>query len=358
MDITQRLDLIKEVGEEIVTEEELVELLSKKKNFIAYDGFEPSGRIHIAQGILRAINVNKMIKSGAKFKMLVADWHGWANNKMGGDLDKIQTVGKYFIEVWKASGMDLDNVEFVWASDFVNDQEYWKLVMKIAIKNSLKRVLRTVQIMGREESDSLQASQILYPCMQAADIFYLKADVAQLGLDQRKVNMMARETAPLLGLWKPISISHHMLMGLQMPPSGEMGTVDRAIKLKMSKSQPDTAIFMTDTEEDISRKMNKAWCPEKRAKENPVLEYCKYIIFERFDAFEINRPEKFGGNLTIKSYAELEQLYMEGKIHPMDLKKASAFYINQLLIPVREHFEKDPKARKLKEQVESFEVTR
>src|SRR3989338_7985130 len=135
MDINDRLKLVEEVGEEIVTREELIELLNKKKKFIAYDGFEPSGRIHIAQGILRAINVNKLTKAGAHFKMLVADWHGWANNKMGGDLEKIQTVGKYFIEVWRASGMDLKNVEFVWASDAVKNPDYWKLVMKIAIKN-------------------------------------------------------------------------------------------------------------------------------------------------------------------------------------------------------------------------------
>ena len=89
MDIDERLKLIKQVGEEIVTEEELRELLSKKNRFIAYDGFEPSGKIHIAQGILRAINVNKITKAGVKFKMWVADWHALANNKLGGDLEKI-----------------------------------------------------------------------------------------------------------------------------------------------------------------------------------------------------------------------------------------------------------------------------
>jgi len=83
MDTQTRLELIKEVGEEIITEEDLKELLQTKQKPVAYDGFEPSGMIHIAQGIMRAINVNKMIKAGCKFKMLVADWHGWANNKMG-----------------------------------------------------------------------------------------------------------------------------------------------------------------------------------------------------------------------------------------------------------------------------------
>src|SRR3990170_4450369 len=128
MNIEERINLIKQVGEEIVKEEELKELLAGDGELVAYDGFEPSGQIHIAQGILRAININKMIKAGIKFKMLVADWHAWANNKMDGNLEAIQTAGKYFIEVWKACGMDLKNVEFIWVSEFVKDDEYWKKV--------------------------------------------------------------------------------------------------------------------------------------------------------------------------------------------------------------------------------------
>ncbi|HLC70736.1 MAG TPA: tyrosine--tRNA ligase, partial [Candidatus Nanoarchaeia archaeon] len=84
MDIEQRFSLIQQVGEEIITEDELRELLQTKKQLVAYDGFEPSGtNIHIAQGLLRAININKMTKAGCTFKMFVADWHAWANNKMG-----------------------------------------------------------------------------------------------------------------------------------------------------------------------------------------------------------------------------------------------------------------------------------
>jgi tyrosyl-tRNA synthetase len=358
MDIEKRLDLITEVGEEIVDKDELKKLLSEKKTYIAYDGFEPSGKIHIAQAILRSINVNKMTKSGARFKMYVADWHAWANNKMGGDLEKIQIVGKYFIEVWKASGMDLDHVEFIWASDLAKDDNYWKLVMQIARNSTVKRIIRCGQIMGRNENDVMQASQILYPCMQAADIFFLKADVCQLGMDQRKVNMLARELGPTLGLWKPVIVSHHMLMGLLPPPSGEVDAVEKAIAMKMSKSKPDSAIFMTDTKEEIDRKMSKAYCPEKQTKENPIIEYFKYIIFEKFDEVTIKRPEKFGGDLTFKTMKELEHAYAEGKVHPLDLKKTCAHYVNELVEPVRKHFETNAHAKKLKEQVDSFQVTR
>lgn len=52
-----RLASIMSVGEEVIQAEELEKLLSVKDHPVCYDGFEPSGRVHLAQGILKAINV-------------------------------------------------------------------------------------------------------------------------------------------------------------------------------------------------------------------------------------------------------------------------------------------------------------
>ncbi len=366
MNINEKINLIKQVGEEIIGEEELTKLLESGEELVAYDGFEPSGQIHIAQGLLRAINVNKITKAGVKFKMLVADWHAMANNKMGGDLEKIQTVGKYFIEVWKASGMDLSKVEFVWASDLVKDPKYWELVIKVGRSNALRRFIRTAEIMGREESlDKLTGAMIIYSCMQVSDIFYLGAKICQLGMDQRKVNMLAREIGPILGFWKPVVVSHHMLLGLQQKSKikSQKSKIERTIELKMSKSKPESAIFMTDTKEDVERKINKAYCPEGVIEENPILEYYKYIIFESFDRLGVDkivieRPEKFGGNVILNSFQDFERKFANKEIHPMDLKITLAKLLNQLLDPVRRHFEENQEAKSLLEKVKSFQVTR
>jgi len=364
MTIDERMNLIEQVGEEITKKDELKVLLESGEELIAYDGFEPSGQIHIAQGILKAINVNKMTKAGIKFKMFVADWHAMANNKMGGDLEKIKIVGKYFIEVWKACGMNMDMVEFHWASDMAKNPEYWKLVLQVGKSNALKRFVRTAEMMGREESlDNLTGAHIIYSCMQVADIFMLGAKITQLGMDQRKVNMLAREVGPQLGFWKPVVISHHMLMGLTPPSKIESELTDedkisRVIALKMSKSNPDSAIFMTDSTKDIKRKIGKAWAPEGEIKENPVLEYCKYILFESFDELRISRPEKFGGNKAYKTYIELELDYASKALHPMDLKNTVITLLDELLQPVRKHFEENEEAAALLKQVQSFQVTR
>jgi tyrosyl-tRNA synthetase len=359
MDIEEKIKLIKEVGEEIISEDELRELFTKKKNPIAYDGFEPSGKIHIAQGLLRSIYVNKLTKAGIKFRFWVADWFAMLNNKMGGDLEKIKVVGEYLIEVWKVSGMDLENVEFIWASDFINEHpEYWETVLKLSSSASLQRVLRCGQIMGREESTSNPAAYVLYPLMQAADIHHLDADIAQLGMDQRKVNMLARDLFPKIGIKPPVVINHHMLMGLTEPKQTDKTGADAAIAKKMSKSNPNSAIFMTDTNEEVNKKFKKAFCPEGQVKDNPILEYCKYILFEKIEKLVIERPEKFGGDLEFNSYKDLEKAFENKEVHPLDLKNSAAREINLLLDPVREHFKKDKKAKELLEKVNSYEITR
>ncbi|MBI4392992.1 MAG: hypothetical protein HY556_04225 [Euryarchaeota archaeon] len=135
---------------------------------------------------------------------------------------------------------------------------------------------------------------------------------------------------------------------------------------------------MTGTPEQVAAKIKKTFCSEKQAAENPILEYHRHIIFERFPSVKIERPAKFGGDLEFKSYTELEAAFVEGKLHPADAKAGAAKHINLLLDPVRRHFEKNETAwirdarplrlgetpvspsaaRELKAQVESFKVTR
>ncbi|MCK4500386.1 tyrosine--tRNA ligase, partial [Candidatus Babeliales bacterium] len=240
---------------------------------------------------------------------------------------------------------------------------YMERVLKVAKETSINRMMRCTTIMGRSEKDSLSTGQLFYPAMQCADIFKLDVDICQLGLDQRRVNMLAREIGPKLGWWKPVVVSHPMLMGLK-PASSDSAAFDenasfnKQIQMKMSKSKPETCIYIHDTEEQIRAKIKNAYCPEKVVENNPILDYAKGLIFKKFDRFLIERPEKFGGNLEVLDYAELEKLYVAGKIHPLDLKNSAAYYINELIRPAREHFEKNKKAAELYEIVKTQKITR
>ncbi len=354
--------IFKDTMYEIITEEDLRNLFETKTHPVAYDGFEPSGLAHLPFGIYRPLIIKELLKTGIRFKLLLADTFAWINMKMGGDIEKIRRVGEYFIEVWKAAGVDFSKVEVVWHKDFISNEEYWRKVIEIAQSHTLRRTLRALTIAGRVESLDNAASIIFYPSMQAADIFHLDVDICQLGLDQRKVNMLAREIADKKGWKKPIAAHHNLLMGLQGPIKpqklDEEKRKDILITSKMSKSKPDTAIFVHDSYEDIQRKLRKAYCPEKQIEDNPILQYFKEIIFRVKDRILIERPEKFGGNLEVLLYNELEEKYRKGEIHPLDLKNTLAKYLEELISPIREHFEKNPKARKLYEEIRSYEITR
>jgi tyrosyl-tRNA synthetase len=303
----------------------------------------------LRRGVFTAVNVNRLTKAGCVYVFWVADWFGLLNNKMGGDLDKIQTVGRYFVEVWKAAGMDMQNVRFLWAAEEINknSDRYWLLVLNISRSFNITRIKRCSQIMGRQEGDEQPAASIMYPCMQCADVFYLGADICQLGLDQRKVNMLAREFLDRPeckeNREKPIIASHGMIPGL-------MG------KEKMSKSDPDSAIFMEDESDDVDRKVKKAFCPERQVEGNPCVEYVRMLVFPKDGQFVLRRSAEHGGDLVFTSPEEFENAYGTGDIHPADLKKNLADAINAMLEPVREHFRSDPKAARLLETVRGYSV--
>jgi tyrosyl-tRNA synthetase len=353
MDAKERFELIKlPPTEEIITEKELIELLEENTRIVAYDGFEPSGKMHLGSCVLRAIKLNDFLKANIDFILYIADWFAFLNKKFNGDLELIRKAGKYFVEGWKAAGVDVEKIKIVWASELTKDPEYWETVMKISNLVTIKRVLRAVAIAGREESEVKNPSLILYPLMQATDVFMLNGkkgvDICQLGMDQRKVNMLAREIAPMLNRKKPIAIHHHLLAGLvgkeRMGKFDENEEINRQINVKMSKSKPETAIFIHDSEEEIKQKINKAYCPLEE-ENNPILEIAKYIIFRKFESFEVKRKKEYGGNLEFQNYEELRNAYLSKKLHPLDLKNAVAEYVNIIIEPIREHFEKNEKIR-------------
>jgi tyrosyl-tRNA synthetase len=378
----QKIETIKSIGEEIIGLENLERLLTHKKNVVAYDGFEPSGRMHIAQGLLRAHNVNKFVNAGVKFKFWVADWFALMNLKMGGDINKIQKAGKLMIETWKACGMNVDAkdgdgnpmIEFIWSSEEINKRsdEYWKLVLDIGTKFGLTRIRKCTQIMGRKEDDTqkellkqlsleldtldkdnirsivnqllekeqddkndLSASQIFYPVMQCADVFFLGVDIASLGLDQRKVNMLALEYCDKIKRKnKPIIVSHHMIMGLDGSD-------------KMSKSNPDNTIFMDDGEADVKRKITKAFCEPGNIEKNPLLDWTKWLIMPITITFTIL-------DKTYNMYQDLEDDFKNLLVHPKDLKNTLITIINQLLEPVRNKFMQDKEINNLLSEVKKF----
>lgn len=332
----EKIDKLTANTEEIVTVEELKKVLEKKKPR-AYIGFEPSGSVHIGWKICSR-KIIDFIDCGFNFTILLADWHAYINDKLGGDIEKIKLCGRYMQDCFAAMGIDKEKVDFVFASDYVSDSKYWEIVLRASKSTSVARVKRAMDIMGRSEDEAERdLSKLFYPAMQVSDIFYLNLDVAYGGMDQRHAHMLARDVSKKLGRKPPVAIHTPLLTGLQA--GGRMDPIEA----KMSKSKPDTMISIHDSPESVKRKINKAFCPEKQITGNPILDLCKLIIFPELEgkSFVIERPEKFGGNLEFKFYIDLEKNFSED-LHPLDLKNATAKYINRILEPVHKFFNKNP----------------
>ena len=329
-----RLERLSEHSEEIVTIDELKSILNKDKPK-GYIGFEPSGTVHIGWKICTN-KIKDFIDCGFDFTVLLADWHAYINDKLGGDIEIIKLCGRYLEDCFSAMGVERDKVKFVYASDYVGDSKYWELVLRTSKATSIARVKRAMDIMGREEKEAdKDLSKLFYPIMQVSDIFYLDVDVAYGGMDQRHAHMLARDVSKKLNRKPPVAIHTPLLTGLQA--GGRMNPVE----VKMSKSKPDSMISIHDSPESVKSKINKAFCPEKQIENNPILEICKFVIFPdlKGETFLIKRPEKFGGNLEFSSYSELEKIYTEN-LHPLDLKNATTDYINKIIEPIRIYFEK------------------
>jgi tyrosyl-tRNA synthetase len=104
----------------------------------------------------------------------------------------------------------------------------------------------------------------------------------------------------------------------------------------MSKSDPNSGIFIHNTDDEIKKKINKAWCDEGILENNPILAIAESIIFSKFNEIAIERPEKFGGNITYANYIDLENDFKEKKLHPGDLKQTVGNYLVKIVSPIRE----------------------
>lgn len=320
MDIKEKLALIKRNTEEILGEEELSALLKQRKKPVAYCGYETSGEIHLGH-LVTITKLLDLMKAGVHVKVLFADWHTWLNQK--GDWDFIHKQIKIWEKGFRAAG--LKDAEFVLGSSFQRKIDYIDDVLKISVKTTMNRALRSMQEVARD-IEHAKVSQVIYPLMQITDIKHLGVDIVHSGIEQRKIHMLGVEVFPLIEYKKPVFVHTPLIPSLQGPGS------------KMSSSDPKSFISIRDKDDDIKQKIKGAYCEEGAAEENPVLTIARLIIFPRYGSVEVKRPEKFGGNIQFKDYSELENAFKSKKLHPQDLKNFVSEKLVEIITPIRNQF--------------------
>ena len=325
MNNDERFELIKRHTHEILKEDQLKTLLNEKDEPIVYLGVSITGRPHVGY-YLWVLKMSDFIKAGFKVKILLADLHGALDNT---PWDLLAKRYDYYSEIitgmFESVNADINKIEFVKGSSFQLSEAYimdlFKLSSIVSVHDSNKAASDVVKM-----GDNPKLSGLIYPLMQALDEVHLEADVQYGGKDQRKIMVLARENLTKLGYKPRVEVMTPLIPGLTA--SG-----------KMSSSDPNSKIDLLDNKKAITKKMNKAFCPEKQVEDNGVLAFTKYVAFvnleNKGESFVIDRPEKFGGKLEFNSYDELEEAYAKGELHPMDLKLGLVDEIDKLLDVLR-----------------------
>ena len=340
MDVEDRLALVVRHSAEVVTESEVRELLATHDHPRAYIGFEPSGALTIAH-LITARKILDLAEAGCDVTVFLADWHAWINDKLGGDLGRIDASGRYMQAAFTALGAGPSRVRFRWAHELTGGSDYWARVVRVAKATTLARTRRAMSIMGRgEDEGNVDSSWLFYPAMQAADIFELPVELAYGGMDQRRAHVLAREVAHHYAWPVPTAVHTPLLSSLK--GGGRMNPTEGVVEAKMSKSDPSTGIPIPTHRAEIAERIGAAFCPAKETEGNPVVEIVRYVVFPWEGRLTVDRPAKYGGPLDFPRAEEFLDAWGKGLVHPQDLKTAVAASLDRILAPAHAYFAAHP----------------
>lgn len=357
MDTEKRIKLITRGAVEVITKQELRELVEAGVHMRGYIGVEPSGLFSIAW-MIWVEKLRDFISAGIDMTVLLATWHAMVNDKLGGDIENIRKCARYIQHCISALGVEVEKISFVTADRLIEDPEYWTTLLRISRRLTLARVKRALTILGRRVGErEIDFAKFIYPSMQVTDIFMLNLNICLGGEDQRRAHVLAREIAQRIGRKKPIAVHTPLLIGLLGTSRMDVGKRSREeilVDAKMSKSRPETCILIHDPPSTIREKILKAYCPSRQVEMNPILEIAKHVVFPKLGALRIERPKKYGPPTVFHSFRDLAKEYSLG-LHPLDVKMAVADALSEILSPVRGFFRGHPSYLS---EIEAIEATR
>ena len=361
--------------------QQLVALANQSGEVIRhYIGFEISGQIHLGTGIMTALTIKQIQEAGVRCSVWLANYHTWLNNKLDGTIDTISKFNRYYFtpvlqKCLQVVGCDVSQIDF-WSAEelYVGRQaqgrHFWDFMMKVAKNLTLARVNKSITITGKQAGEGVEFGLLCYPVMQVADAFFMQTHIVHGGMDQRKCHVLMREVALKMDenfelklggqAIKPIAVHHPLLLSLAINPkeAGSELTDDLLEAMKMSKSKPDSAIWVHDNPEEITRKLKKAYCPlpnpntqtpEEIAAEqawNPILDWCQKMLYPAGKIISVRLINE-SVETTFNSFTELQQAYFAGHIHPLDLKLAVAKTLSDWLAPIREFVNTNQQAQEM-----------
>jgi tryptophanyl-tRNA synthetase len=290
------------------------------KGFFLYTGRGPSGPMHIGhlipfyftKWLQEKFNVNVYIEITDDEKFLEKDYLSY---------EEVQKWAYENVLDIIAVGFDPDKTFIFYNSEYVKN--VYPLLIKIAKKINFSLVKA---VFGFKESTNI--GMIFFPCLQIIPTFFEKRRcLIPAAIDQDPYWRIQRDLAESLGYYKAAMISSKFF-----PPL-------TGIEGKMSSSKPETAIWLTDEEEKIRKKI------------------FKYAFSGGQPTVELHR--KYGGNPEIdvsfqwlynffeendEKIKKIEEDYKSGALLSGELKQ---ILIEKLVDFISKHKEKRERAKEL-----------
>ncbi|MCW6159481.1 MAG: tyrosine--tRNA ligase [Candidatus Micrarchaeales archaeon] len=323
MDIEEKVALAKRNAAEIVSNEELLQLISTKSKPAVYLGRAITGPLHLGH----LVSLGKLLdlqKAGFETIVLLADIHA-ALDDLKCSWEDLGIRTEY---TRKAIELSLDwreKPKMVKGSDFQLGRDYQMDIFKFSTILTVKKALHAASEVTRMKNPKV--SELIYPIMQALDEQYLGVDMQLGGLDQRHILVMAREYLPELGYKKRVELMMPLMPSLLGPG------------VKMSSSMEGSHLKVNASEKEIKDTINGAYCPAGVVEDNPLIAFASWFVLPNDGKFVIERDNKFGGDVEITSEAQLKELFMAKKLHPLDLKNFIIGYLTKKLARSRAYFE-------------------
>jgi len=313
----------------------ITDAIKQKKKFVMMTGLMPSGKFHFGHKMV-ADQIIFYQSLGAKIYLTVADIEAY-NSRIPDMKQLHDTAIHEYLTNYVALGLDLKKCDFYFQSSRSTDgnksNAYYSLANMLARHvtfNEMQAIYGELSP-GKMSSALLQASDMLHPQLQEFEGSPLPI-IVPVGADQDPHLRLARDVSQRIKEFKFIQLSstYHKFM-----PGLDGG--------KMSSSNENSYIALTDTPEDAARKIKKyafsggqATLEEhRRLGGNPDIDV----------AFQMLR---YGLEPDDKKLQKIHDDYKSGKLLSGELKQ---ILIDKITLFLKDHHEKRAKAAK---EVEKF----
>ncbi|MCS6916119.1 MAG: tryptophan--tRNA ligase [Chitinophagales bacterium] len=286
---------------------------------IVVSGIRPTGRLHLGNYFGAVANFVRL-QEQYRCYFFIADYHSLTTHPHPADLHG--TVRQVLAE-YLACGVDPKRCVLYRQSDVPETAELYLFLNMLAYVGELERSASFKEKV-RSQPDNVNAGLLTYPVLMTADIIIHRAHKVPVGKDQTQHLEMARNFAERF----------NRLYGEDFFPLPQaLGTGGTLVKVpgldgsgKMGKSEGEgNAVFLSDTEEEIRRKVMRAVTDSGPTTPNQPMSEPVQNLFALMKL--VSPPE------TVSHY---EEAYRACTIRYGDMKKQLAADMAAFTAPIRE----------------------